>query len=248
MADNDKDQEDAKPMEPPKAVHIGGESLVDRIVPHIKKILVFFVLVSVVISIFLVIRWRKHAKQEKETARLTEVLALSRRPIGPAAPAIPGMPPPEGGPRFADVKERATAVLDAMAKQGVSGSPAFKGGMLLDAGRIDEAIAEYRKGQPAGGIAGVLAREGLGIALEAKATAAQDAAASQALLEEALAVFGTMQPDETGPRRAYMLYHQGRLQQKLGKLTEAKASFEKAKELGASTELPDLIEQRLAAL
>lgn len=249
MADNDKDKDAAKPMEPPKAVHIGGESLVDRIVPHIKKILVFFILVSVAISIFLVIRWRKHAGQEAETARLTGVLEVARRPVGPAAPSIPGMPtPPADGPRFADSKERAQAVLDTMAKNNASGGPAFKGGMLLDAGKLDEAIAEYRKGQAKRDIEGVLCREGLGIALESKAAQEQDPAARQRLLEEALAVFGTMQPDETGPRRAYMLYHQGRLQQTLGKRAEAKTSFDKAKELGASTELPDLIEQRLAAM
>lgn len=244
------DKETSKPAEPPKPVHIGGESLADRILPHIKKILVGVIVLAVVLFVIFGIRAFKHRKEEKRTAMLAEVMSVARRPVGPELPNIPGMPPQPAGKPFATVKERADAVLDAMAKAGTDGGPSFRGAMLLDAGKIDEAIAEYRKGEKLPGIDGVIAREGLGVALEAKAAAVDknDAAGRQKLLEEALAVYMTMQPDEAGPRRAYALYHQGRLQQALGKKAEAKAAFEKAKELGASTDLPPLIDQRLASL
>ena len=100
----------------------------------------------------------------------------------------------------------------------------------MQAGKLDEAIAEYKQGPDGKGLDGVLAREGLGIALETKAQAEKDAAARQKGLEEALAVFKTMQPDEKGPRHAYALYHQGRILALLGKNAEAKAAFEKAKD------------------
>jgi len=236
------------PAGSPKPVHIGGESLADRILPHIKKILVMFVLAAVVISAFLVIRWRKEVAKEKETLKLASVLSIARRPVGPEMPSMPGMTPPVTGPSFATAKERAEAVLAEMAKQGTQGSSAYRGSMLLDAGKIDDAIAEYRKGQGELGLDGVLAREGLGIALETKAGAEKDPAARQKLLEEALAAFQTMQPDAAGVRHAYAIYHQGRLQMTLGKKDEAKVSFEKAKELGAGTDLQELVERRLATI
>jgi hypothetical protein len=240
--------ESALPPGSPKPVHVGGETLADRILPHIKKILVTFVLVAVVVSIFLVFRWRKQAAHERETQKLAQVLSVARTPVGPEMPEIPGITPPKHGEQFKTEKERADAVLDAMAKQGTDGGAAYHGSLLLDAGKVDEAIAEYRKGGTAKGIEGVLSREGLGIALETKATAEKDPAVRQKGLEDALAAFIAMQPEETGLRRAYALYHQGRIQLTLGKRDEAKASFEKAKELGATTDLAELIERRLASI
>lgn len=245
MADK-KDDSKATAAATPTPVHIGGETLADRIAPHIKKILIGVVVIAVIVTIVLAFRWRKHANQEKQTAKLATVLDVGHTPIGPAPPVMPGQPP--AGKRFATSKERAASMLDAIAKAGTDGPPAFKAGLLLDAGRTDDAIAAYRKGITAKGVDGVIAREGLGIALETKAIAEADAAARQKLFEESLATFTAMQPDEKGPRRAYALYHQGRLQQRLGKLEEAKASFEKAKEVGKETELPELIDRLVTQL
>lgn len=239
----------SKPKEPPKPVHIGGESLVDRILPHIKKILIGIVVISVILSVIFVIRWWKHRGQERQTEELAEVFSVAQRPV-----ASPGMPPDPKNPAFTDSKERAKAVLDEMAKR--SASPpghAYRGGLLLEAGNLDEAIAEYRRGTEDKGIQGVLAREGLGIALEAKAAAEKDAAARGKLLEEALTSYQRMQPDEKGPRYIYAIYHQGRLQAALGKSAEAKTLFEKANELLAAghselRELRELISKRLAAM
>jgi predicted negative regulator of RcsB-dependent stress response len=244
MADSD---DASQPAEPPKPVHIGGESIADRILPHIKKILVMFIVVAVVISAILVVRWRKQVRQEVATEQLAEVLAVARRPVGPEETVIPPAPAATE-PRFATPKERADAVLATLTTSGAKSVPYYKAALLLDAGKLDEAIAEYRAGTTAKGLDGVIAREGLGVALETKAAAQADPAARQQLLEEALAAFTAMQPDEKGPRRGYALYHQGRLQLALGKRDEAKASFEKAKEAAASTELPELIDRRLAVL
>ncbi len=256
MAADDKDDDKDDPAKPgfqPKAVNVGGESLADRILPHVKKILVMFIMVAVVVSVVLIIRWRKNVKQEVATAKLGAVLDTARKDVNPEAK-------PEDKDVFKSAKDRANAVLDAMAKSGTTGTASYHGGVLLDAGKYDEAITTFRAGENKTDLEGVLCREGLGLALEAKATAEKDATARQKGLEEALAAFTAMQPDEAGPRRAHALYHMGRIQQTLGKTAEAKASFEKAKPLAATAEAPSpepsinhyqlsqLIERRLSTM
>lgn len=237
MADN-KETTTAVPGVNPKAVRIGGESLADRIVPHIKKILVMLIMVAVAVSIILLIRWRGEVGKERQTEKLLSVLDVSRRPVGAEQPDIPGLPKKKNAPKpFPTQKDRAEAMLAAMEASGSKPVSSYKGGVLLDAGKIDDAIAEYRKGQGEKGIEGVLSREGLGIALETKAMALPETDANRTkLLEEALSVFTSMQPDAAGPRHVYALYHQGRVLQSLKKLPEAKAMFEKAKLLAAAAE------------
>lgn len=232
--------------EPPKPVHIGGESLIDRLLPHVKQIVVGFIVVAAIGSGIAAVGWFRHRKEISNTEKLDKVLEVALHPIR----GKDEKPDPKT-PSFANAKERGAAVLDAIVKQGaeVPGG-AFRAGQLLDSGKIDDAIAEYRKGSAAKTVEGLLCREGLGLALEAKAAAENDAAARQKGLEEALVAFTAMQPDEAGPRRAYALYHQGRLQALLGKRAEAKALFEKAKTTNkdADHEIADLIEKRLAGL
>jgi tetratricopeptide (TPR) repeat protein len=235
----------AKPAEPPKPVHIGGESIVDRILPHIKKIIVTIILISVVVSVIFAVRWWKHRGDEQETEKIAAVLGAADRPVAAA-----GATPDPKNPTYATVKERALAVLDELGKQGTDRpGHAYKAGLLMDAEKVDDAIAEYRAGQAVEGLEGVLCREGLGLALEHKALAEKQPAARQKLLEEALAAFSSMQPDEAGPRRAYALYHQGRMYQQLGKRAEAKTALEKAKDVGPpGLDILEQIEQRLASL
>jgi tetratricopeptide (TPR) repeat protein len=237
----------SKPKEPPKPVHIGGESLVDRILPHLKQIIIGAVVLAVVVVIVFGVRAWKHRGQEKETQKLAALMHVAKRPV-----AFEGMPKDDKNPAFANAADRAKAVLAEMSNNDASPpGHAYRAGILLEAGELDKAIEEYRSGQDAAGIEGVLSREGLGVALEAKAAAEKDAAARGKLLEEALAAFQRMQPDEKGPRRAYALYHQGRVQAALGKNAEAKASFEKANDLVAADqyhELRELVKKRLAAL
>jgi tetratricopeptide (TPR) repeat protein len=235
----------SKPAEPPKPVHIGGESFLDRILPHMKQIIIGIAVIAAVLLVIFTVRWFRERKEIAETRKLDDILEVAREPIR----AKDAKPDPKN-PSFADVKERGAAVLAEIAKQDTDVvGHAFRAAQLLDAGKTDDAIAEYRKGLADKTIEGVLCREGLGLALEAKASAEKDAAARQKGLEEALAAFAAMQPDENGPRRAYALYHQGRLQQLLNKRAEAKALFEKAKEANKNDhELGDLVDKRLAAL
>jgi hypothetical protein len=236
----------ATPAEPPKPVHIGGESLVDRIRPHAKMLAIITGAGVVILLVLVGIAEIRETGREAETEKVDRVLVVAQQPIRDK-----DQKPDPKQPSFADPKERAGAVLDALAKQDAElAGPAFRGGMLLDAGKIDEAIAAYRTGTTGKSIEAVLCREGLGLALEAKAAADKDSAARQKGFEEALAAFVAMQPDEAGPRRAYALYHQARLQLLLGKRDEAKALFEKAKTANnnVDAEIDDLIEKRLAAL
>jgi tetratricopeptide (TPR) repeat protein len=236
----------AKAAEPPKPVQIGGESLLDRIRPHIKKVLIGCTVAAVVLLIIFGIRSFQESRLESSTEKLSRVLDVAQHPIR----GKDDKPDPKN-PSYVDAKERAQAVLDAIAKQGTDAAGhAFRGGQLLDAGKLDEAVTEYRAGSTGATVEAVLCREGLGLALEAKASAEKESAARQKGLEEALAAFAAMQPDEAGPRRAYALYHQGRLQLLLGKRDDAKSLFEKAKLANkeADREIADLIEKRLASL
>jgi hypothetical protein len=235
----------SKPVEPPKPVHIGGETLLDRLLPHMKQIIIAIVVISAVLVVIFTIRWIKERGQIGATRKLDQVLEVAREPLR----GKDEKPDPQK-PSFGDSKERGGAVLGEIAKQGTDvAGHAFRGGQLMDAGKVDDAIAEYRQGVGDKTIEGVLCREGLGLALEAKAMTEKDTAGRQKGLEEALAAFTAMQPDEAGMRRAYALYHQGRIQQLLGKRAEAKALFEKSKAaIKSDHDLTDLVEKRLAAL
>lgn len=236
----------ANPAEPPKPVHVGGESFLDRILPHLKKIIVALLIIVAIVGVFALVGWFRDRKQVAATEKVETILQVAQEPIR----GKDEKPDPKK-PSFGNSKERADAVLDAIAKQGTDAAGhAFHGGQLLDAGKIDEAIAEYKRGAADRTIEGVLSREGLGLALEAKASAEKDPAARQKGLEEALAAFNAMQPDEAGARRAYALYHQARIELLLGKKAEAKGLFEKAKTANkdADREIADLIEKRLASL
>lgn len=238
-----------KPKEPPKPVQIGGESLVDRILPHMKKIIAVALGASVAIFVIFGVRWCGQRGEAKETEKLAAVLRLGQQPV-----ALPGAKPDPQNPAFSDATDRAKALLAELDKQGANPpGRAYRASLSLSAGNVDKALEEYRAGASDPGLDGVLCREGIGIALEAKAAAEKDAAARNKLLEEALAAYQRMQPDEKGPRRAYALYHQGRIldERNLNRKAEAKAAFEKANELLTAEprhELKNLLQQRLASL
>jgi len=237
------DKTAAPAAEPPKPVQIGGESFIDRVRPYMKQIAIGTGVLVVVLIVIFTIRWSTERKQRAATEKLDQVLELARRPV-----LAKDQKPDPKVPSYATEKARAEAVL---ASPGIDAAgPAFRGGQLLDAGKLDEAIAEYRKGSGDKGLTGVLSREGLGLALEAKAAAEKDAGARQKGLEEALAAFVAMQPEETGLRRTYALYHQGRIQLLLGKRAEAKTLFEAAKTANKDSdpEIAELVEKRLASL
>jgi tetratricopeptide (TPR) repeat protein len=238
----------AKPAFDPKPVRVEEQGLLERLKPHAKKLAVIAAVGIVVLLVVTVVVYFQNRKAEGKTTKVAAVLDVASVPVDPAA--AKAKDDKRIGPKpYADDAERANAVLDAMAKQGTAVDPTYKATALVDAGKLDEAIAEYKKAEHAAGIDGVLAREGLGLALEARAEQHKsDTAASQKDLEAALAEFKLMQPLDNGPRRAFALYHQGRVLQELGKKADAKAALEKAKELGKDTDLPQLVDERLARL
>ncbi|HEY4244806.1 MAG TPA: hypothetical protein VGM88_33555 [Kofleriaceae bacterium] len=253
---------------PPKPVHIGGESIGDRILPHVKKIVVTIIVVAVALTGFFTYRWMRERKKIEATGKLVPALALANEPVIPAdkvAKPDPKKPPADDS--FPTQADKAKAILAEADKAGATiPSHAYKAGLLADAGQLPAAIAEYKLGTDDKTIEGVLCREGLGLALEAQAMAEKDPAAQEKGLQDALAAFVAMQPDEHGARHAYALYHQARIDVLLNKKDEAKALLEKAKTavaakpptesaavLGDDSEPPDpalaeLIEKRLSAL
>jgi tetratricopeptide (TPR) repeat protein len=236
----------AKPGFDPKPVQLGGEGLLDRVRPHLVKIIVGIVVIVAVYGVFAAIRGMQDRREEKSTAKLQAVLDVAAHPVrNPAEP----VDPKSKEITYGSEKDRANAVLEALAKAGTDAAgPTYKASMLLQAGKLDEAITEYKRAQNKQGLDGVLAREGLGIAEEMKAEDEKDPAARQKGLEQALSTFKAMQPDAGGPRYAFALYHQGRILGILQKVDEAKATLEKAKEAGKGTEVVELADQRIASL
>ncbi|HEY0252208.1 MAG TPA: hypothetical protein VGC41_11820, partial [Kofleriaceae bacterium] len=223
----------ATPTFDPKPVTVGGESLIDRIYPHRKKIGIFILLGFGVWAVIAIVIHFRDSGREKSTDKLVAVIEVGERKVTDLAPPVDPTNPTKTRPEdtFKTAQERANGVLDVLAKQNTNAAgSSYKASLLVQAGKLDDAIAEYKKGENAKGIDGVVAREGLGLAQEMKAESEKDAAAREKGLNDALATFSSMQPDDKGPRYAYSLYHQGRVLALLGKTADAKAAFDKAKD------------------
>lgn len=252
---SDPPVEGGKRKAPPTPVYVGGDSIADRLMPHIKQIAAGIGVLALVISAFFTWRWWQRHKAEQATE---QVLAAfddqSRKVVEPGSDATSTAT--DGGvaeQTFASRTERAEQTLADLGKASGptrEGMALFEADQLLEAGRNDDAATAYRKLSDKPGLDGVLAREGLGFALEAKADGLT-ADAKTAALTDALAAYQAMQTDEAGPRRDYALYHVGRMQAALGKKDDARTSFEsaldKAKE-GSDRDLEDLINARLVQL
>jgi tetratricopeptide (TPR) repeat protein len=227
----------------PTPVYIGGESIADRIIPHIKKILIGVVIVAVIVTIFFTVRWFQRNKAEKSTDAVISAVTEGRRDI--EEPDLTKEPDPDEPVEvtYASRAERAEAVLTSLKKakgDPRSGVAMLEAGALLEAGRLDEAEAAYKKLSGKQGLEGVVAREALGFVAEARPD-----------LPAALEAFRAMQPDDAGPRRAFALYHEGRILAQMGKKDEARKAFDaaldKSKEVGESM-LTEMVEARLIQL
>ncbi len=234
-----------------QAVHIGGESILDRLIPHMKKVVVVVVGATLLLMVYFGVRWWKHRKAEKATDQLAR--ALERGSVM----VIPGYEPDPADPKNADAPEtygsyakRAEDTLVGLKKAGqVRGAASlYEAQLLLQAGKLDEALAIYKRVGAGASSDAAVAREGVGIVLETQAAAAKEQTEQQRLLEQALAAFQAIQPDDKGPRRDYSLYHTARVFEALGKPGDAIAALKKALEVTPDTQLKPLIEERLAAL
>jgi hypothetical protein len=248
---------DAKPSDPakrkgvqPVAIH-GPDSLIDRLQPHIKKIAVGGLALFGVIGVWVGWRYLKRRGAAKDTTHVAEALAISQTQVR-AADAPPSMldrtAKIEGAPKFTEATAKASAGADALGAAGKVADTAgvYRAGLLLDAGKLDEAEALYRARTGDAGVDGVMAREGLGFVLEARASAAKDAAEQDKLYHQALDAFKDEQPDDSGPRRDFALYHQARILVLLGKKADAKAALDAALKAVPDSEIKQEIQQRLA--
>jgi tetratricopeptide (TPR) repeat protein len=246
---------------PPVApVVIGGDSFVDKVLPHVPKIIAGGVALAVVLIAYFSWDWWKESKAAAGTDELAEAFDLLHRPIDPPAPApIPGAEPgtpPEPAPKAAGAlpsyptrTARAEAVVAALGKTELD--PAgrlLEANLLLQTGKLDQAEAVYRTLTAGSALENILAREGLGYVAEAKAAAAKDPAERQKLLEAALAAFRAIQPDDKGPRRDYALYHEARILTLLDQRAEARAALDKALVVVPDSAIELDIQQRLAQL
>ncbi|MCE9575239.1 MAG: hypothetical protein K8W52_18965 [Deltaproteobacteria bacterium] len=259
MANNDSDDTDAAPetetvaaKAPRKVVTpiAGPESLADRLRPHIKKIGAGALALAGVLGAFYTWRWMSNRKAATHSVALASAVDLAQRGVEAPDPAKPAPAAPDATkPKtFPTVKDRAQAALTALDDAGglAEADPLYRAALLMDAGRLDEATAIYAAHATDAGLDGVRAREGQGYAAEARAAATKDSAEQQKLLEQALAVFKTMQPDDKGPRADYAHYHVARVLAQLGRNAEAKAELTKALELAPESDIKDDITARLA--
>lgn len=231
-------------------VNIGGDSIADRLLPHLKKIIVGGLSLAVILTGFFTWRWYQRGQEAKTTARLVKALELHERDVTGDAPSLDPDELPPADPPYADHAARDQATAAALAKVGPARRAAalYEANRLVNAGQLDAGLAALRKVASGTSDDAVLAREGVGLVLEMQAAAAKDPAAKQKLLEDALAAFRAVQPDDKGLRRDHALYHEARILEALGKGPEAVAPLTKALEVAPETALRGDIENRLAVL
>ena len=234
-------------------VVVGGDPFVDRVLPHLRKIIVTAVVAGVALSAFFGWRWWQQRGEAAATTELAGAFELLHRDV--VAPPKPDdkdapKPPETKRPTFPSNQARAEAAAAALAKAGDAAASArvLEANLLLQAGKIDQAEAVYRSVSTGTSLDAVLAREGLGFAAEAKAALAKEPAERQRALEAALAAFRAMQTDDKGERRDYALYHEARILSLLDQRAEAKAALEKALVVNPKSTLELDIQQRLAHL
>jgi hypothetical protein len=247
----------AKPDDPaakrrgvqPVAIH-GPDSIIDRLQPYVKHIAIGALALFAVIGGVVGWRYLKRRSAAKDTAHVAQAIAISNTDVRPADAPPDFLGKVEGAPKFTTATEKAVAGADAMAAAGKVANTAgvYRAGLLMDAGKLDDAEALYRAHTSDAGTDGVMAREGLGFVLEARAAAAKDPAEADKLYHQALDAFKEEQPDETGPRRDFALYHQARMLVLLGKPADAKQALDAALKAVPESEIKQEIQQRLALL
>jgi tetratricopeptide (TPR) repeat protein len=240
VADKKKNEDELPVGVNPQAVYVGGESLADRLLPHIKKIFAAIGILGVLITAFFTWRWYSNRQAAKATSALVSALDELDAEIGEAATGTE--PDAEPSTSYPTRQARAEAVLGKLRKvkgDPRSGAALLEADLLFQSGQLDAAEAAYRKVAGKKTIEGVVAREGLGYVAEARGE-----------LDKALEAFRAAQPDEAGPRREVAMYHEGRILALQGKKEEARAALDKAlakaKELGS--DLESIIEVRLTQL
>ena len=84
----DSKKDPAKPGFDPKPVQLGGESLLERLLPYMKQIAYVLVGISIIIAIVFTVRYFKERGREKGTNKLVKVLEIADREV-----VDPNVPP-----------------------------------------------------------------------------------------------------------------------------------------------------------
>jgi hypothetical protein len=234
----------------------GMAKLGQTLKPHQGKIIILSVLVIGGLAAYATMDYMNRKKAESATTAFNEALTTAAKPV--AAPAenkdggVDVAPPSPDS--FDSLQARADATLATLA--GVGGKAAtaaelLRASQFMKTGRYDDAVNAYaifaKSGEPPS--LRIIAREGLGYALEGKAEAIEDEAGRKAVLEQALQAFTDMQPKEGGPRHEYAVYHQARMLAALGRTEEARTKLQGLLDsLDPTSMLKDSIEGRLSSL
>lgn len=244
-------------VEPTEAVLSFWERLGEQLSPHKFKIIALIAAVAIVLIGVSVYGWIDRRRESAATTQFQAVMETRTARIQTAdEPPMPGEDPEAKVFKTAQERDTATlAALETIEKDYGSSDVAkqarlVKAGVLFDLRRYDDAAAAYRavlQSPPPGALAFV-AREGLGLAIEAKALAEKDAAARQSGLDAALAEYKQLQPDAKGFYRDMALWHQGRILQLEGKKPEAIAMFKELKDKFPASPMVAGARERLALL
>lgn len=231
---------------------------IDAARPHARTIAIGVVVLGVAVGGLSIWGWMRDRKAAAATLEFGKVLDVATANVeeGGIDPIVLMGSEPEPA-KFKTFKERAEAQLTAVQAlnnaaggTGVAARAHFvTAGALYDLGKYDDAIAAHKAfiGSSPGVDFEAMAREGIGYALEAKALAQTDAAARNAGLDEALAGYAAIDPDEKGAYRGLALFHQARIKALKGDKAGAIALYKKVLE-DPTTHLKDEATSRLALL
>src|SRR4051794_32368064 len=74
-------EEPATALVNPAPVYVGGDTLAERLMPHVKKILIGVGVLAVVVAVFFTIRYYKKSKAEKATRAVVLAITEQRRRV-----------------------------------------------------------------------------------------------------------------------------------------------------------------------
>jgi tetratricopeptide (TPR) repeat protein len=259
-----KDKEKARAQQAAMDLLAEPQTLAARTVtairPHAVKLAALLAgVLVVIIGLAIWTSWTTR-KAARATDAFGKLVAVSGARVDEAGPQIELSDPSNPVPTtqkadyktFAERSQKALELIPTLPLEGKVADRAklVQAGLLYDVGKYDEAIVAYKAFIAADAPADLTARarEGIGYALEAKALAQTDAAARNAGLDEALAAFGQIATGEKQPLYAVGLYHQARLKALKGDKAGAVELFKKALEHGATPDLTEEINNRLALL
>lgn len=206
-------KKDIQAAKAPDAVLVGATSMFDWIVERRNLLIGVLVVVAVVAIAFSVTSGHKEETAKAQGVKLSEAMALERKPIIEGATGKDSFPSQEAKTKA--LREAFESIIKEDAGSDAARSAGLALGRIeLDAGAADAAVARFETylGQVKKGGMRLFALESLGYAYEAKGdrTKAADAFAKLA--------------DEGAPGRA--LFHKARLAEEAGQKDEARKLYE----------------------